>query len=156
MSVSRSPTNEYAALSVQEGVADRVHLLPASDQIERFYAAADLFVFPTFYDSFGLVAAEAMASGLPIICSTAAGAAELIQDEVNGLLVADPWNPAILAAAMNRLADDLPLRQRLGLAARRTIEEHTWDRVAAQTMAVYQELVHRHGCGDGFKEPRTK
>jgi UDP-glucose:(heptosyl)LPS alpha-1,3-glucosyltransferase len=140
VSVSRSPSAGYVALSEREGVRDRVHLIPASDHIERYYAAADFFVFPTFYDSFGLVAAEAMASGLPIICSTAAGAAELIEDGVNGLLVADPWNPAVLGEMMNRLAQDASLR-RLGLAARRTALDHTWDRVAAQTMAVYREIV---------------
>ena len=120
-------------------MAERVHLCPPCDRIERYYAAADLFVFPTFYDSFGLVAAEAMASGLPVICSSSAGAAQLIEDGVDGLLVNDPWNPTVLAESMMRLRDDPSLRERLGSSARRKIEEYTWDRVAEATMAVYRE-----------------
>src|SRR5262249_2640282 len=119
VAVSRSPVGPYQDLIRGEGVANRVHLLPGTDRVERFYAAADVFVFPTFYDSFGLVATEAMASGLPVVCSAAAGAAELIEDGVNGLIVNDPWGDSTaLADALGRLVDDPALRQRLGDAAR--------------------------------------
>jgi glycosyltransferase involved in cell wall biosynthesis len=138
--VSRSPTEPYRALIRDEGVADRVRLLPATPHVERFYAAADLFVFPTFYDPFGLVATEAMASGLPVVCSGAAGAAELIEDGVDGLIVKDSWDVAALADALGRLASDPALRRRLGEAARRRVETQTWDETARQTMAVYREI----------------
>jgi UDP-glucose:(heptosyl)LPS alpha-1,3-glucosyltransferase len=141
--VSRSPVEPYRAVIRREGVADRVHLTPPTPHVERFYAAADLFVFPTFYDPFGLVATEAMASGVPVVCSREAGAAELIEDGVEGLIVDEPWDAAALAAAMSRLASDPALRSRLGDASRRRAEAHTWDETARQTMAVYQEI-----CGD--------
>ena len=139
--VSRSAAQPYRPLIEREGVSDRVHLLPAASHVERYYAAADLFVFPTFYDSFGLVATEAMASGLPVVCSAAAGAAELIRDEDNGLLVRDPWDADALAQAVRRLASDAALRRRLGEAARRSIEPYTWDEVARRTLQVYGEVV---------------
>jgi UDP-glucose:(heptosyl)LPS alpha-1,3-glucosyltransferase len=146
--VSRSPAEPYRALIEREGVADRVRLLPATCHVERYYAAADLFLFPTLYDSFGLVVTEAMASGLPVVCGSAAGAAELIEDGVSGLIVDDAWNPAALAGAMSRLVVDASLRRQLGEAARTRVEAHTWDRVAAQTMAVYRELT------TGFVTPK--
>ena len=140
LAASGSPVEPYRAVIQEEKVAERVHLRPATAHIERYYAAADLFVFPTFYDPFGLVATEAMASGLPVICSREAGAAELIQDGIEGLIVNDPWDVAQLAAVLGRLASDPALRKRLGEAGRRRVESNTWDETARQTMAVYQEI----------------
>jgi glycosyltransferase involved in cell wall biosynthesis len=140
LAVSASPAGPFRALIDGEGMAERVHLLPATTQIERYYAAADIFVFPSFYDSFGMVVTEAMASGLPVVCSMAAGAAELIDDGVNGLVVSDPWDATAMAAAIGRLVGDPELRRRLGAAARRSVEPYTWDAVARQTMDVYREV----------------
>jgi UDP-glucose:(heptosyl)LPS alpha-1,3-glucosyltransferase len=138
--VARSPVEPYRDLIASEGVADRIHLMPATSNVERYYAAADMLVFSTFYDSFGLVAIEAMASGLPVICSALAGASELIEDGVNGVIVTDPWNAIALAEPLRKLVSDSSLRRRLGEAARLRAEELTWDDVARQTMIVYQEI----------------
>ena len=121
-------------------MADRVSFRPFSKQIERFFAAADVFVFPTFFDAYGMVISEAMASGLPVITSRAAGAAELIEHGESGWLTADPWDPDQIAEGLRTLAADPGLRQRMGAAARSKIEAYTWDRVAEQTMAVYREV----------------
>lgn len=139
--VARSPVEPYRNLIASEGVADRVHLMPATSNVERYYAAADMFVFPTFYDPFGMVATEAMASGLPIVCSSKAGAVELIEDGVNGLIVSEPWNPYALAEPLRKLTADPALRHRIGEAARRCAEALTWDKVARQTMEVYRDVV---------------
>jgi UDP-glucose:(heptosyl)LPS alpha-1,3-glucosyltransferase len=140
VAVSRSPADPYRELAREAGVADRAHFLPPTDQVERCYAAADLYLFPTYYDAFGLVVTEAMASGLPVVASRAAGAAELIDHGADGLLVDDPWDAGALAEAVGRLAASPDLRDRLGEAARRKVEGCTWDEVARRTMAVYQEL----------------
>jgi UDP-glucose:(heptosyl)LPS alpha-1,3-glucosyltransferase len=141
--VSRSPTDPYRELIRAEGVGDRVHLLPGTPEVARYYAAADLFAFPTFYDTFGLVVTEAMASGLPVVCSAAAGAAEVIRDGIDGLIVHDPWDPDSLAEPLRKLAADPALRQRLGEAARARAETMTWDEAARRTMAVYREVAGR-------------
>jgi UDP-glucose:(heptosyl)LPS alpha-1,3-glucosyltransferase len=138
--VSHSAAEPYRVLIEREDVAQRVRLLPATRHVERYYAAADIFVFPTLYDSFGLVVTEAMASGLPVVCSGAAGAAELIEDSVSGLIVEDAWQPDALASALARLVANPALRQQLGAAARARVETCTWDRVAEQTMAVYRSI----------------
>jgi glycosyltransferase involved in cell wall biosynthesis len=140
VAVSRSPVEPYRALIRTEGVEDRIHLVPGTPNVERYYAAADLFAFPTFYDTFGLVATEAMASGLPVVCSAAAGAAEIIRDGEDGVIVRDPWNPDALAEPLRKLAADPELRRRLGAAARCRAERLTWDEVARQTLAVYREI----------------
>ncbi len=152
VAVTRSGPGPYARLAEAEGIVDRTRFVPATANIEPYYAAADVFLFPTFYDAFGLVVAEAMASGLPVITSRAAGAAELIEHGETGWLTADPWDPDQIAEGLRALADDPGLQQRMGAAARSKIEAYTWDRAAAQTMAIYHEavaLAHRGNPPEG-------
>jgi UDP-glucose:(heptosyl)LPS alpha-1,3-glucosyltransferase len=141
VSVSKTRPDPYRALAAAEGVADRVRFVAASREIARYYAAADFFLFPTYYDTFGLVLTEAMASGLPVVTSRAAGAAELITDGVDGLLTEQPWDADAIASHVRRLRDDALLREKLGAAARLRVEPLTWDRTAEETLAVYREVV---------------
>ncbi len=106
-----------------------------------YYAAADAFLFPTLYEPFGKVITEAMASGLPIITTRRAGAAELIHDGVNGLLIEDPLDIHKLVEEMKRLISDSALRTRLCVEARRSAGELSWDRVADNTLSVYRSVI---------------
>jgi UDP-glucose:(heptosyl)LPS alpha-1,3-glucosyltransferase len=144
--VTRTATKEILQAAASLGVADRLMLAPPTSHIERWYAAADAFVFPSFYDTFGMVVAEAMAAGLPVIVSRAAGAAEWVVPGVNGLLLDEAWDGAALSREIVVLRDDSALRNQLGGNARRTAEEHTWDRVAEETLEVYRDVL---------AEPRT-
>jgi UDP-glucose:(heptosyl)LPS alpha-1,3-glucosyltransferase len=139
--VTGSNTDADRAVARAEGVADRVVFLPFSKHVERIFAAADLFVFPTIYEPYGMVISEAMASGIPVITSRSAGAAELIEHGESGWLTADPWDPDQIAEGLRSLAADPGLRQRMGSAARSNVETYTWDRAAEQTLAVYHEVV---------------
>ena len=145
--VSGSNTDADRAVVRAEGAADRVVFHPFSRHIEQFFAAADVFLFPTIYEPYGMVISEAMASGIPVITSRAAGAAELIEHA--GERLADRRSlgpgPDRRGAAGIRAAPDL--RSRIGAAARAAIEAYTWDRVAEQTMAVYRETVAETDCG---------
>jgi UDP-glucose:(heptosyl)LPS alpha-1,3-glucosyltransferase len=138
--VSGSDRAADEAVARELGVADRVRFVPFSKQVMRYFAAADVFVFPTLYDPFGLVIAEAMAAGLPVVTSRAAGAADLIRDGESGFLTDDPWDVPRIAAAVGRLAADPGLRAGVGAAARAAVEPHTWDRCAAATLAVYRAV----------------
>jgi len=141
--VSRTPPNEFSQIAESAGVADRVTLRPATNQVERYYAAADAFVLPTPYDAFGMVITEAMACGLPVITTPLAGAAELITPGIEGLLVESPADVGALTAAMGALAASPEQRDRMGSAAATLMASHTWDRVAARTLEVYrQHLAH--------------
>lgn len=141
VAVSRSDSTEYAALATAEGVADRIRFVPANSEIARYYSAADIFLFPTYYDTFGLVIAEAMASGLPVITSRAAGAGEFVTHLQSGWLTPDAWDVDQIAEGLRALAADADIRDRMGIAARAAVENRTWDRVADETMAVYREVL---------------
>ncbi|MBA2305261.1 MAG: glycosyltransferase family 4 protein [Acidobacteria bacterium] len=139
--ISRSDPALYRAIAAASGVDQRVTLLPATDQIERYYGAADVLVLPTPYDAFGMVITEAMACGLPVITTPLAGASELLTDGVHGVLVRSPNDVQALATAMTFLAGDEPARRRMGGAAAVLMRDHTWDRVADRTLAVYHDHV---------------
>ncbi|WP_435022609.1 glycosyltransferase family 4 protein (plasmid) [Tundrisphaera sp. TA3] len=138
--VSGSDPAADRAVARAEGVADRVVFRPYSRQVERYFAAADVFLFPTLYDAYGMVISEAMAAGLPVVTSRAAGASELIEHGRDGWLTADPWDRDQVAEGLQALARDSDLRARMGEAARSTIERYTWDRAASETLSVYREI----------------
>jgi glycosyltransferase involved in cell wall biosynthesis len=145
VAVSRTDPVAYRAQAAVSGVANRIYFVPPTTSIARYYAAADLFLFPSYYDTFGLVVTEAMASGLPVVTSRWAGAADFVEHGVSGWLTGDPWDPAAIAAGLRILATDPDRRARMGTAARAAVERHTWDRVAEQTMAVYLEVLAERG-----------
>ena len=157
--LSPAPPEPYRAEAERAGVADRVIFHPHSKHVEQFFAAADAFVFPTVYDSFGLVITEAMASGLPVVTSPAAGAAELITGGTDGLLTDRAWDADAIARHLARLRDDPGLRDRMGAAARARVEPLTWDRTAEQTLAVYRAAAAgrrgRAGPDAAERRPRT-
>ncbi len=95
------------------------------DQLASYYALAESFVFPSHSDTWGLVVNEAMACGLPIISSAAAGcAADLVQDHWNGWVV-DRGDVIQLASAMERLGRDSALRTQMGNHSRERIEKYS-------------------------------
>ena len=135
--VSRSGLEPYRALAERRGVAGRVRWSSGEHPVADAYAAADVLVHATIYDSFGLTVAEAMAAGLPAIVSREAGVAELLTHGKDGWIVERP-DGATVAAALNALAGDPALRRALGDSARAVAAEWSWDRAAAGTMAVYE------------------
>jgi UDP-glucose:(heptosyl)LPS alpha-1,3-glucosyltransferase len=139
--VSASDPAEVAAVARDAGVADRVVVRPRTREVHRYFAAADVFLFPTVYETFGLVICEAMASGLPVVTCRTAGAADRIRHGETGWLADDPSDADAIADGLRRLAADPGLRERVGAAARGVAVGMTWDRVAEETMAVYREVV---------------
>jgi glycosyltransferase involved in cell wall biosynthesis len=97
------------------------------DALPRLYAASDVFVFPTLGDPFGMVVLEAMACGLPVIATTAAGEiAERVTEGVNGFLVA-PASSDQLLERMTVLAQDKSLREAMGAASVRKVARQSPD-----------------------------
>ena len=109
------------------------------DELERLYARAAVVACPSRREGFGVVCAEAMAHGRPVVASTVGGLLDLVVDGETGLLV-PPGDPAVFRAALQKLLGDPELRARLGVAARERIRERfAWDAVLDATVALYEE-----------------
>jgi len=119
------------------------------EELVRLYREADLFVFPSLWNElFGMPAAEAMSSGVPVVASRIAGLPEAVEHGKTGLLV-DPGSPSRLADAIIRLLEDDHLRQSMGRAGRqRVLERFTWEKIAQDLMGRYEELLT---AGNGRK-----
>ena len=104
-----------------------------------------MLLYPTFFDTFGMVIVEAMACGIPVVTTLRAGASDLVQQGETGWLVDDPSNIDGLAEGVRLLVNDAGLRTRMGQKARAVAEQRTWDAVADETMAVYRGLLDEHG-----------
>ena len=117
------------------GNADRVHQLGyvSEHDLAALYAAADLMVFPSWYEGFGLPALEAMQCGTPVVSSNRGALPESVGDA--GLIV-DPGDEAALGQTLVRGLTDDALRQRLIAAGRRRAREFTWERTARLTLEV--------------------
>ena len=111
-----------------------------SEQKKDFFAGMDVFALPSRSDSFGLVLLEAWANGVPNIGYRAGGVPWVIQNEADGLLV-KCGDITVLAQALRRLADDKPLRHRLGAAGReRTRTEFRWEEKLEIVLRAYREV----------------
>ena len=140
----------YRNLAKRCGIENRVIFAGQTREAWRYYAASDVFLLASLYEPFGLSILEAMASGLPVLVSWDCGAAELINDGVDGLLIQEPRDVTELSAKLGALLKDADLRARLGKQARRTALQYPWDRVARETEEVYERvLVQKRGGVEG-------
>jgi UDP-glucose:(heptosyl)LPS alpha-1,3-glucosyltransferase len=142
--VSRSRMEDFRAQAAKLGVTDRVIFHGFERQPELAFRAADLFVYPSDYDPFGMVVTEAMASGMPVCVGKDLGSAELIEPGRSGMMF-DPHDPDDIVGTIRKVEHDPHRGRLLGVAGRITVQKYDWDRCAAETLAVY-ERVHREKC----------
>jgi D-inositol-3-phosphate glycosyltransferase len=112
----------------------------AQDTLPYYYSAADVLVMPSHYESFGMVALEAMACGTPVIASQVGGLAFLIQDGETGYHVPNQ-DPEALCDKLLLLLNDPHQRERMGLRAAEYAKDYAWANIASQMMEVYKSLV---------------
>jgi len=137
----RSELERLQNLQTELGIEHLVTFMGAQNQdtLVYYYSAADVTVVPSHYESFGMVALEAMACGTPVIASKVGGLAFTVQDGQTGFLVPDR-DPEILAAKIRSLLDDDDLRHRLGLQAAHWAGRFGWPAVADQILGVYDQV----------------
>lgn len=131
---------ELEALAHQAGVEDRVVTRPPvpREELVRYYRAADVVAVPSHNESFGLVAAEAQASGTPVAAAAVGGLRSVVEDGVSGVLVPD-HDPRTWARALGDLLADDARRDALGVGARRVSERLGWDEAALRMLDVYAQ-----------------
>lgn len=145
-----------AALRESLGVRDAVAFLGAQPQevLPLYYAAADVTVVPSHYESFGLVALEAQACGACVVASRVGGLAYIVEDGKNGVLV-PPDNPEQLADSLALLLEDWEYRLSLGCEARRHAIRLSWNHVANRIICLYNTVllqsVQRYGAIQFFE-----
>jgi glycosyltransferase involved in cell wall biosynthesis len=130
------------------GLGSRVHLagyVPAED-LPYWYNAAEVLVYPSLYEGFGLPPLEAMACGTPVISSTSSSLPEVAGDA--GLLV-DPVDVDALASAMERVLRDAGLRAQMRSAGLRRAKLFTWEAAARQTVDSYRRALAGEGGVEG-------
>ncbi len=138
--IGRDNIEPYLKLAERLKAEKRILYLKFAEDISDYFSAADIFVFPTLYEPFGLVITEAMASGLPVIVSKCAGAAELIDDGKEGLLLDNPRNEKEIAEKINRLIKDKKLRNKIVRQARNVAERNSWDEASKKWLRVFEEM----------------
>lgn len=141
---------QLRALAAELGVAEAVTVEPATDQatLARIYHEADVLVAPSRSETFGLVALEAQASGLPVVAADVPGLRTVVGD--GGVLVAG-HDPVAHAAAAASLLRDRRLAATVGAAGVDTARGATWDRAVTRLLAVYAKVVAPPA--DGSIEP---
>ena len=137
-----SEMSRLRELTRELGLEDRVQFLGSRRQRElpTYYAAADVVVMPSYSESFGMVALEAMACGRPVIASRVGGLMYLVQDGVTGFHVQE-GSAYEMAARLEELLRDAKRLERMGTAARREAEKYSWERAAREIEGLYTRLI---------------
>jgi glycosyltransferase involved in cell wall biosynthesis len=125
---------------LRERVPQALGMLPHDELLVK-YERASIVACPSRREGFGVVCAEAMAHGRPVIAGAVGGLRDLVVDGETGVLI-EPGDVGALRAAIVRLLDDPARRLRMGLAARERVREHfTWPSVTDATLAAYAAIL---------------
>ena len=131
-------------LADELGLHDRVRFVPPQPHhiLSTYYRAADVVIVPSRSESFGLVALEAAACGIPVVASAVGGLLSLVDHEGTGFLVPER-DPKLFAKELGRVLDDPGLAAQLGFAAAHRAHRYTWNFAAAKLRRIYADLTAR-------------
>lgn len=110
------------------------------DKLPYYYSAAEVLVMPSHYESFGMVALEAMACGTPVIASEVGGLAYLVRDGETGFTIPDQ-EPETLCDKLSWLLNDKLLHELMSFRAVEYAQDYAWEKIAKQIVGVYDELL---------------
>ncbi len=126
----------------QRNLTATVLFIPNVDEADlpALYTGAEVFVFPSYYEGFGLPPLEAMACGVPVLCANTSSLPEVVGDAA---LMVDPANIDAIAAELRQLLEHASLRADLRGRGLQQASTFTWQRTAAQTLQAYRETYQR-------------
>lgn len=128
----------YKRMAGALGISERVTFAGPVDAMEKVYASADIFVFPTLYDAFGSVGLEAMACGLPVITSRYSGFSELVENNTNGIVLEKLSAEDMYRAISSALSEDT--RAYLGENGSKTAGQFTTLRNAEEMVRIFYKV----------------
>jgi glycosyltransferase involved in cell wall biosynthesis len=115
--------------------------VPDSELLSLF-AEADVFVFPSLYEGFGLPVLEAMACGCPVITSNVSSLPEVVGDAA---LLVDPYNVEALAQAMLTVLEDDELKKEMSKKGIAQAQKFSWDKAGAEFLALCTDVANKEG-----------
>jgi len=115
--------------------------LVAHQDVPLFYGQADVYINPSYYESFGVSIVEAMAAGVPVVAANGGAVPDLVLDGQTGLLV-EAGNPSAMADAVMRLFRDVELRRSISSVAREMVaERYSWEAICSSLMTSYRDAL---------------
>jgi UDP-glucose:(heptosyl)LPS alpha-1,3-glucosyltransferase len=142
--VGNGPKGEYEAAARRAGAAGRVHFVGGTEEPERLFAEADLFLLPTRNDVWGITILEALAAGVPVVTTEAAGAAPVVRASGAGVVLAD-GDPAGIRAALVPLLGDEKRRLEAGRRGPAAAAAFGVEAFADATVRIYERVVRERG-----------
>jgi glycosyltransferase involved in cell wall biosynthesis len=138
--VGAGDAERFTTLAGASGLENHIRFFGRRSDTERYYAAADLFVAPTLYETFSIAGYEAAACGLPVIATRVNGLEDLVGDgEERGRFISSD-GPSI-EHAVTELAASSSTRRELGARAREFAKAYGWDRSASAVLAAYERIL---------------
>ena len=148
--VGDGPMREQLMRRVYElGIAHKILFTGFIDDEELIglYQLADVCVFPSLYEPFGIVVLEAMAAGCPVIVSSIGGMQEVVDNDVNGCKV-PPGDIEALKSAILRVTSDDNFRKWLSENAKRKVRDYDWKNISERTIEIYKEVLESYERGE--------
>lgn len=143
--VGMGKVRRYLELTEALGIGPRVKFIGPTREMGKIYASADALLFPTFYDSFGLVALEAMVHGLDVISTRFLGAADLVEALQMGVIVDSPRSVAEMTSALEALQPDWPMRLHRASEAASRLAVLSPDAYMDRLRHIYADVLNRGG-----------
>ncbi len=134
----------FEALAKRLGILERVVFSGPVTPVEPYYLAADLFVMPSWMDTFGMAVLEAMAAGLPVVITPTVGAGDLVETGRHGFILSESPTPEALGAVLRKLADPR-LREVMGKNARKKAAALSWENVVDRLARLYRDIALEKG-----------
>ena len=124
----------------------KFHGFVSEEKLIELYSGADIFIFPSYNQTWGLVVFEAMACGIPVIVTNSCGASEVLTNEINALIV-PAKSPVKIAEAIIRLKEDHELREKLSINGRKHVEKYiSWDFYAKNVADAFMDVLENKGA----------